>query len=281
MRPISIKIFKRSKETNWVLNIFIGLIIISLFAALLHTLIVRALDKFVPNISYEQEVKIWEFIKPSFGFDENYKLNERYDKDRKAIQALVDELPTSITAQNYPQIEILIMHDDYINAFAAPSGKIIITTGLLESLKSENAIMFVIGHEIGHFVKKDHLHEFARVISASFFSAMTVNSESIIMEILLMIDSEDSRLREYEADEWGIKTLMAKYGHIGGATEFFEVLLSSEDESTSDLLDTVSSHPSTISRIDRVLNKIKLDQLPLEDTKIFLPILVLQPTIMD
>lgn len=46
---------------------------------------------------------------------------------------------------------------DQINAFAVPGGTVLITTGMLEMVANEAELACVIGHEVGHIVRKHHL----------------------------------------------------------------------------------------------------------------------------
>ena len=49
---------------------------------------------------------------------------------------------------------ILIEDDDVINAFALPSAKVGVYTGLFKIVKSDADFAVVIGHEMGHVVAK-------------------------------------------------------------------------------------------------------------------------------
>lgn len=47
---------------------------------------------------------------------------------------------------------------DHVNAFAAPGGYIIVTKGMMNLLQNEAELAGVLGHEIGHVVRKHHLN---------------------------------------------------------------------------------------------------------------------------
>lgn len=242
----------------WAIFIAFNLVIFS------YITLVTSFYNLAHHFTPEQEEKIWHMMKASFGFDENYELDETYNKDLENLQKLVNNLPNNIKPDSYPNIEILIMNNDFVNAFAAPGGKIILTTGLLEALTTENAVMYVIGHELGHFNNKDHLHECARVLSASIFSSIAAkNSYSLLSDILMIIDSKSSRIREFYADRWGIKTIQTIYGHSGGAREFFDILLEQEGKNDNDILAIINSHPPTSLRIEAIEYTIKTKNLPL------------------
>ena len=50
-----------------------------------------------------------------------------------------------------------VIDSDGINAFAAPGGYIVLTLGLFSLLENEAQLAGVLGHEISHVIKKDHL----------------------------------------------------------------------------------------------------------------------------
>jgi predicted Zn-dependent protease len=50
-----------------------------------------------------------------------------------------------------------VIASDNINAFAAPGGYVIVTRGLFLALNSEAELAGVLGHEIGHVVRRHHL----------------------------------------------------------------------------------------------------------------------------
>ena len=240
---------KKIKLNNF-LDIVFSIAISTLIVIIFYILINTTFIKLLRQINHAQEEQIWEYIQSSFGFDENYKLEQEFVLYQQKYQEIVDSLPKELLPEHYQNIEILIMNDNQINAFAAPGAKIILTTGLLNSLKTEEGILFVIGHEIGHLVQKDHLQEFARVTSANFFSAMTGGLNPLFSDLLLIIDSSDSRDKEFDADLWGLKILMTQYGNTDGATEFFEVLISGGGEHDNKFLESISSHPSTFTRLE-------------------------------
>lgn len=50
-----------------------------------------------------------------------------------------------------------VIESEDLNAFAAPGGWVLITKGLYRNLKNEAELAGVLGHEIGHVVRKHHL----------------------------------------------------------------------------------------------------------------------------
>jgi Zn-dependent protease with chaperone function len=214
-------------------------------------------DLLIVKLPLETEEKIWQFIQKNYQIEEDDISDVLYEQHRVSLQALIDTLPQEVLPPRYKKIKLLIIADETINAFAAPGGRIILTSGLLDSLESENGLMFVIGHEIGHFINHDHLHECIRILSAGLFTSMINKVSSAAMDVMLMIDSKDARSREYQADFWGLKVVLAIYGHAGGIFEFFDIANNNEE-----FIEEISSHPSIKNRINAIKSIMKEYNIP-------------------
>jgi Zn-dependent protease with chaperone function len=178
------------------------------------------------------------------------------------LQKIIDELPTYLLPEKYTKLKIIIAQDEDLNAFAAPGGRIILTTGLLSAVKSENALLFVIGHEIGHLSRKDHLHEFSRKIIANLYGIITWSN--LVPELLMLIDNNKAKEIEFLADQWALKIILEHYGHVGGAEEFFQILLRHGDQENM-----LSSHPLTSKRLEKIQNIITSKNLEVKKTIAF------------
>jgi predicted Zn-dependent protease len=49
-----------------------------------------------------------------------------------------------------------LVKTESVNAFATPGGFILVTTGLVKQLQSEDELAFVLAHEVGHVLKRHH-----------------------------------------------------------------------------------------------------------------------------
>ena len=56
-----------------------------------------------------------------------------------------------------------VIENDSINAFSAPGGYVVITTGLMRLAENEAQLAAILGHEIGHVVNKDVIKSYASV----------------------------------------------------------------------------------------------------------------------
>ncbi len=60
------------------------------------------------------------------------------------------------------RFKVHLVHSDQVNAFAAPGGALVVTTGLLRQMKSEAHIALILAHEIGHVVARHGSQNMAR-----------------------------------------------------------------------------------------------------------------------
>jgi Zn-dependent protease with chaperone function len=175
------------------------------------------------------------------------------DPREAALQALVErvarhwpESPYTFQAQVWPE--------QTPNAFALPGGWIGVTTGLLGEVGSENELVFVLGHEIGHFRHRDHLKGLGRglalgvVLSAVGLSGVGAAGDLAGLAGGLAQRSFD-RAQESRADAFGLEVLAAEYGHVAGAVAFFRHTPDAGGLMGTQLEGYLSSHPVSAERI--------------------------------
>ena len=173
---------------------------------------------------------------------------EKVDK----LQELVDTLAGFIDV-GYP-VKVRVVDSDTINAFAFPGGSIVVFSGLLNKIKSENGLAFILAHELAHFKNRDHLRGMGRGIVLAVISTIITGADSGVSRMLAPTSAfgmaQYSQKRESAADDSALAALACCYGHVGGATDLFEVLRADgigEDSST--LSGYFASHPQVQKRI--------------------------------
>lgn len=82
---------------------------------------------------------------------------------------------------------------------ALPGGRILLTKGLLEYLQTEYGLVFVLGHEVGHIVHRDHIRGIGRQIILVMGASMLGFTESCALSTLNQVlgrtfDREQKRL---------------------------------------------------------------------------------------
>ncbi|MCI5137077.1 MAG: hypothetical protein D3922_01385 [Candidatus Electrothrix sp. AR1] len=144
------------------------------------------------------------------------------DPRRVELQRLVDELGRC-NEVGYP-LQVNMAPSKDANAFAFPGGRIIVLEGLLETIRSENGLSFVLAHEMAHFKHRDHLRGMGRGLVFTALSALLTGAGSDITQLIAPAlgigQARYSQEREALADKLALETLNCFYGHVGGATDF-------------------------------------------------------------
>ncbi len=199
----------------------------------------------IKNISTEREMRLFSFLQTE------QNLSGASSEELLTLNSLLDK---SQTCRNSPyHFVVNIAEDDAVNAFALPGGTIVFNRGLLNSVHSENELFFVLGHEIGHYKNRDHLEGIGRSFSALIIGGMLGFSDisELLNNAMALSESHFSQTQESEADLYAVELMHCYYGHVGGATDFFDHL--PEDAPLS----LYRSHPETQKRIRNIERYIK------------------------
>jgi len=157
----------------------------------------------------------------------------------------------------------LILDSDQINAFAAPSGYIFITRGMLRCCRSEDAIAAVLAHEIGHIqgrhglqaIKKQRVTqalsvlalEGAKHLGGQELAQLTTTFEGAIGDITLTLtNSGYSRAFESQADS-GAVTILRRVGY--NANGLVDMLVQMDRRLKPGGIDFARTHPDPRDRI--------------------------------
>ncbi|MBE9179979.1 M48 family metallopeptidase [Oculatella sp. LEGE 06141] len=224
----------------------------------LVVLIIWLLNLFVSGliglIPPSVERQLGSFIVPAF--EQLSQPSPTQDTLNQLLDRLEAKLPDEQRQDHHYQV--LYIPEPTINAIAIPGDRIIIFSGLLANVKSENELMMVLGHELGHFAHRDHLQRLGRGIVLRFTLASLLGDPSAIQSIAVsgitaVSTARFSQQQEFQADDFGLQLLQSTYGHVTGATDFF-ARLSQQERGQVDFLAT---HPNSRKRVKRLEAEIK------------------------
>jgi predicted Zn-dependent protease len=156
-----------------------------------------------------------------------------------------------------------VIDNGAINAFAAPGGFILITRGLYEILDTESQLAGVLGHEIGHVVKRHHIAVMQKSAGVSAFAqglqAVAQARGAARQEVLNRVIGTGAEIfargldkeAEYEADQVGV-ILAARAGY--SPYGLIEVLhkFAARGGSDSSLALLFETHPSSNERLQKL-----------------------------
>jgi predicted Zn-dependent protease len=179
------------------------------------------------------------------------------------LERLEAQLPPS-QAKNH-QYRVLYVPQKTVNALALPGDAVVIYQGLVEQAESENELMMVLGHELGHFAHRDHLRGLGRgllvqLVLATFLGDGGSWQSGAASIITAVSRAEFSQSQERDADEFGLTLLQKNYGHVAGATDFFQRLGQQKGANLAFL----STHPAPSRRVNELKRLIKERNYPLK-----------------
>jgi len=177
------------------------------------------------------------------------------------ILALHSEKPTTFGGYHFA-----ILDTAEINAFACPGGIILITRGMLESVKSEEELAAVLAHEIGHIIHRDGI---AAISSSRWSEALLVIGSSAAKEfgpkdtaklvslfegsiddvVKTLVVNGYGRDQELAADAAALKFMAAAGYDPTGLTGYLKRLEEAGKGSKGGIMTT---HPGTGDRLEKV-----------------------------
>lgn len=173
---------------------------------------------------------------------------------QEILDGLAKELP-----KGELQYKVHLVANSLINAMALPGGNIVVFSGLIKEVKSENELAFVLAHELGHFANRDHLRGLGRRLVLLTISIALLGGDSsaanFLMNSLLNVEMKFSQHQEKMADLWALDLLNRRYGHVSGATDFFEKM--SKKEKKGRILYYFATHPYPENRVKTLEEQIR------------------------
>lgn len=157
-----------------------------------------------------------------------------------------------------------------INAFACPDGSVRVFSSLMD-IMSDDELLGIIGHEIGHVMKHHSKKAFrTQLLSdalrdgiASAGGVAAALSESQLGDLgSSLLNAKFSQKQEKEADDCGYEFLVKNGRNPWGMVMAFEKFLSLEQTggAKASYIDKMfSSHPETQSRIKRMSQRAEKD----------------------
>ena len=160
-----------------------------------------------------------------------------------------------------------VIESDDINAFAAPGGYIMLTKGLYRKLSNEAQLAGVLGHEIGHVVKKHQLKVLQKQqllnIGAGFLSDKYAKDSKLVSKAIgsgaeISARSLD-KFAEYEADRLGLSYATRAGYEPYGLTDVLQTLgQTNKNDGSVALLFKTHPHPDDrlVALGDAIGNKL-------------------------
>ncbi len=231
----------------------VGIIICALFIGYFYgmPLVAKSMIKRIPietEASLGNHILTW--------FDDSQWFNESHiDQDQQgSIMNKFNKLHQGLSMS--PNIKLEFRNSERIgpNAFALPGGTIVITDQIVDIAESEEEVLAILAHEIGHAERR---HSIRQILQGSFaaLAATTITADAASLSTavtglpVILARTKYSRDFEREADDFAFDLL--KRNHI--STEAFASIMErlAKDSGSIEKLSFVSTHPVTSKRIKR------------------------------
>jgi predicted Zn-dependent protease len=192
--------------------------------------------------------------------DEGARLNSELDR---VVQRVTDAIGFRVKSHRLLGGRSA-KRDKVINAFALPDGRIYVTLGLMraahEGKHPEEAIAFVVGHEVTHVFQKHGKRQqkksiTAMILGAAAAAALGARGNAISDWGSLagnVVGSHFSRKDEYRADEGGLRGMHRAGYRMDGAIELLQILEKEGGNQNRTINGWLGSHPITRNRLARV-----------------------------
>lgn len=142
------------------------------------------------------------------------------------------------------------------NAFALPSGDIVIFDQLIRLAESDDEVAGVIAHELGHVAHRHGLRQLIQSSVVSFVVGIYLGDISSVAASLgaLVLESRYSREFEFEADAYGARTMLAAGRGAEPLAAMLERMEKAHDAkgNAGTGWGGLSTHPETAERIARL-----------------------------
>jgi Zn-dependent protease with chaperone function len=170
-----------------------------------------------------------------------------------SLRALGDRLAAAMALEPGMALDIRLVDSPLVNAFATLGGQVRVHRGLVERMPDENALAFVLAHEIAHVKLRHPVRAAGRGVAVGLIlAAVGVGTGGPAADIVAGTGSvallNFSRRQEADADREALAALRALYGHAGGSAQVFE-LLAASGRSDARRIAMLQTHPLSAERI--------------------------------
>lgn len=187
------------------------------------------------------------------------------------LNKLVSKLPTiEGLSMNYKVYKVID-----VNAFACADGSVRVFSSLMDLL-SDDELIGVIGHEIGHVANHDSRDAIKAAYTRSALSNAAASQSGAVAALTDaqigqmaddLLNAKHSRKQESKADDYSYEFMKKNKLNVMGIATAFQKFAKMEGGTPTTTLEKLQrDHPDSQQRADDVIKKAKKDGLYKEDT---------------
>ena len=170
------------------------------------------------------------------------------------LEELAERLAAGMGLPAGMRVRVHAIDADVANAFATLGGHVVVTRGLYTRMPSENALAFVLAHEIAHVRERDPISAVGGTASVALtFALLGGDVGGVLPQVARVVTLGYSRAAEARADDLAIAALLATYGHARDADAAMRALADARPPTVMGAPPTLlSTHPADAGRIARL-----------------------------
>ncbi len=174
------------------------------------------------------------------------------------VNVLGDSIARLTDRQDLPQWRFYIVDSKEVNAFAVPGGYVYVNRGLIERTQRMDQLAGVLGHEIGHVVRRHSIKQMQQQqganIGVTLACVLTSVCNSQAGQAAIQVGgtalfARFSRGDEQEADEEAVKNVIRAGISPNGIPEMFQILINERQSNPSAVDSWFATHPLEEDRI--------------------------------
>src|SRR4051812_41473694 len=206
------------------------------------------------------DLTITEEEEETIGLDVSQKVRQRFGVVQDpAVHKYVSLVGTTLAKlSDRPDLKwtFIVLDTDGVNAFASPGGFVHITRGALGLIKNEGELAGVLGHEIGHVVRKHTVNAIKKANYAKLATDAAGNRNAFLglfgeFAYGQVIEGKWDRGDELDADKFGVD-ISAKLGYAPASLGDFLQRLDDRNKDQPARNGLFASHPDTKERIQKI-----------------------------
>lgn len=186
-------------------------------------------------------------------------LNSEESQMQRYLQALASDLAQTLEISEGFPVSVHYVSDSTVNAFATIGGHVIFYRGLLQELRSENALAMLIAHELAHVKHRHPIASMGQGLAIEIGFRLLLNQSDLQIANLAghLTQLKFSRSMESDADRDALKAVYHRYRHVNGAMDLYDVLLLAGGSQVKGIPAFMATHPLTGDRLEALNTQAK------------------------
>lgn len=205
----------------------------------------------VQRIPAQQEARIGEAVLAQS------RLTSQLIESGASVEAL-RRIGEKLTTGSPHRYRWFVAQSQEVNAFAAPGGIVVVNAGLLDAATTPEELAGVLAHEIAHVELRHSLKGIVKSLGLRTLVSLALGDyggTALAEGMKRLAELGFSREAEREADQEGLRRLVAARIDPQGLVRFFELLGKEQKMAPPEFL---STHPVNIERIAALKGEIAL-----------------------